>query len=149
VRFASSSGLSARLFMHVCDRCDERFTGYGGNKAACLFEMYLSGVSFYVLSDHFLVHQSHTYEEEARKNEVSTRFPLNRALYRSHRPKQRRYNRKIHSDFKEETCLRFFTSFRGWCRVLMRNAKVSQAFFRPGSSQHDARAQCPRGVQEN
>ena len=33
--------------------------------------MYLSGVSFYVLSDHFLIHQSHTYEEEARKNEVS------------------------------------------------------------------------------
>ena len=35
--------------------------------------MYLSGVSFYVLSDHFLIHQSHTYEEEARKNEVSER----------------------------------------------------------------------------
>ncbi|KAH9976182.1 glycosyl-transferase for dystroglycan-domain-containing protein [Lactifluus volemus] len=63
--------------------CDERFTGYGGNKAACLFEMYLSGVSFYVLTDHFLIHQSHAYEEEARKSE-------------------RRHNRKIHSDFKEE-----------------------------------------------
>ena len=48
------------------DRCDERFAGYGANKAACLFEMYLSGVSFYVLSDHFLIRQSHTYEEEAR-----------------------------------------------------------------------------------
>ncbi|KAH9036134.1 glycosyl-transferase for dystroglycan-domain-containing protein [Lactarius pseudohatsudake] len=72
--------------------CDERFTGYGGNKAACLFEMYLSGVSFYVLSDHFLIHQSHTYEEEARKNE-------------------RRYNRKIHSDFREETCLRYLKRF--------------------------------------
>ena len=32
--------------------------------------MYLSGVSFYVLSDHFLIHQSHTYEEEARREEV-------------------------------------------------------------------------------
>lgn len=51
-------------------RCDERFNGYGGNKAACLFEMYLSGVSFYVLSDHFLIHQSHPYEEEARRSEV-------------------------------------------------------------------------------
>lgn len=51
-------------------RCDERFAGYGGNKAACLFEMYLSGVSFYVLSDHFLIHQSHKYEEEARREEV-------------------------------------------------------------------------------
>jgi hypothetical protein len=52
-------------------RCDERFVGYGGNKAACLYEMYLSGMSFYVLADHFLVHQSHPYEEEARKLEVS------------------------------------------------------------------------------
>lgn len=64
----------------VCGRCDERFTGYGGNKAACLFEMYLSGVSFYVLSDHFLIHQSHTYEEEARKNEVSEHTFLFRAV---------------------------------------------------------------------
>ncbi|KAI9508561.1 glycosyl-transferase for dystroglycan-domain-containing protein [Russula earlei] len=73
-------------------RCDERFTGYGGNKAACLFEMYLSGVSFYVLSDHFLIHQSHTYEEEARRSE-------------------RKYNRRIHSDFKEETCLRYLKRY--------------------------------------
>lgn len=55
-------------------RCDERFVGYGGNKAACLFEMYLSGMSFYVLSDHFLIHQNHLYEENARKNEVSSHF---------------------------------------------------------------------------
>ena len=34
--------------------------------------MYLSGVSFYVLADHFLIHQSHTYEEEARREEVRT-----------------------------------------------------------------------------
>ena len=56
--------------------CDERFTGYGGNKAACLFEMYLSGVSFFVMSDHFLIHQSHKYEEEARREEVSDHFPF-------------------------------------------------------------------------
>jgi hypothetical protein len=52
-------------------RCDERFVGYGANKAACLFEMYLSGTSFYVLADHFLIHQRHPYEEETRKLEVS------------------------------------------------------------------------------
>ncbi|TFK93021.1 glycosyltransferase family 49 protein [Polyporus arcularius HHB13444] len=68
--------------------CDERFAGYGGNKAACLFEMYLSGVSFYVLSDHFLIHQSHKYEEEARREE-------------------RKSNRKVYADFKEESCLRY------------------------------------------
>ncbi|KAJ7188618.1 glycosyltransferase family 49 protein [Mycena filopes] len=70
-----------------CARCDERFVGYGGNKAACLFEMYLSGISYYVLADHFLIHQNHLYEETARRNE-------------------RKYNRKIYSDFKEEACLR-------------------------------------------
>ncbi|TBU34839.1 glycosyl-transferase for dystroglycan-domain-containing protein [Dichomitus squalens] len=68
--------------------CDERFAGYGGNKAACLFEMYLSGVSYYVLSDHFLIHQSHKYEEEARREE-------------------RKSNRKLYADFKEESCLRY------------------------------------------
>ncbi|KAI0757386.1 glycosyl-transferase for dystroglycan-domain-containing protein [Daedaleopsis nitida] len=68
--------------------CDERFAGYGGNKAACLFELYLSGVSFYVLSDHFLIHQSHKYEEEARREE-------------------RKSNRKVYADFKEEACLRY------------------------------------------
>ncbi|KZT23545.1 glycosyltransferase family 49 protein [Neolentinus lepideus HHB14362 ss-1] len=72
--------------------CDERFVGYGGNKAACLFEMYLSGVAFYVLADHFLIHQSHQYEEEARKTE-------------------RKYNKKIYSDFKEEACLRYLKRF--------------------------------------
>jgi hypothetical protein len=55
-------------------RCDERFVGYGGNKAACLFEMYLSGVSYRVIADHFIIHQNHLYEETARKNEVSAYF---------------------------------------------------------------------------
>lgn len=53
-------------------RCDERFVGYGGNKAACLFEMYLSGMSYYVLGDHFIIHQNHLYEEKVRKDEVRT-----------------------------------------------------------------------------
>jgi len=52
--------------------CDERFVGYGGNKAACLFEMYISGMSFFVLGDHFIIHQSHPYEENARRSEVRT-----------------------------------------------------------------------------
>ncbi|KAF9039460.1 glycosyltransferase family 49 protein [Hymenopellis radicata] len=67
--------------------CDERFVGYGGNKAACLYEMYLSGVSFYVLSDHFLIHQNHLYQEKVRKQE-------------------RKFNRRIYNEFKEETCLK-------------------------------------------
>ncbi|PFH52106.1 glycosyltransferase family 49 protein [Amanita thiersii Skay4041] len=72
--------------------CDERFVGYGGNKAACLFEMYLSGMTFYVLADDFIIHQNHLYEETVRKNE-------------------RRVNRKVYQDFKEEACLRYLKSF--------------------------------------
>ncbi|KAJ4493792.1 glycosyl-transferase for dystroglycan-domain-containing protein [Lentinula edodes] len=72
--------------------CDERFVGYGGNKAACLFELYLSGISYYVLSDHFIVHQNHLYEEKVRKDE-------------------RKFNKKIYNDFKEETCLRYFKHY--------------------------------------
>ncbi|KXN85305.1 Glycosyltransferase-like protein LARGE2 [Leucoagaricus sp. SymC.cos] len=72
--------------------CDERFIGYGGNKAACLFEMYLSGMSFYVLPDDFIIHQNHLYEESVRKNE-------------------RRSNRKIYAEFKEEVCLRYLRNF--------------------------------------
>lgn len=84
----SESKICLALSNRIFSRCDERFIGYGGNKAACLYEMYLSGMSFYVLADHFLVHQSHPYEEEARKLE-------------------RKSNRKIYQDFKEEVCLRF------------------------------------------
>jgi hypothetical protein len=58
-----------------CLRCDERFVGYGGNKAACLFEMYLSGISFFVLTDHFIIHQNHLYEETTRKAEVGLDNP--------------------------------------------------------------------------
>ncbi|PPQ83358.1 hypothetical protein CVT24_001913 [Panaeolus cyanescens] len=72
--------------------CDERFVGYGGNKAACLFEMYLAGVSYYVLSDHFIIHQNHRYEEKIREEE-------------------RKHNRKVYLNFKEETCLRFLTRY--------------------------------------
>lgn len=52
--------------------CDERFIGYGANKAACLYEIYLSGIDYYVLPNDFLIHQSHDYPEAARKREVCT-----------------------------------------------------------------------------
>ncbi|KAG8825562.1 hypothetical protein FRB91_001033 [Serendipita sp. 411] len=67
--------------------CDERFIGYGGNKASCLYEMYLAGISFYVLSDDFLAHQSHAYAEDIRKAE-------------------RRYNKQLYIEFRTEACLR-------------------------------------------
>lgn len=84
--------------------CDERFTGYGANKAACLFEMYLSGVSFYVMADHFLIHQTHKYEEAARREEVSLLLCHSHSLLT--KITQRKYNRKLYADFKEEACLR-------------------------------------------
>ncbi|KAL1741350.1 glycosyltransferase family 49 protein [Schizophyllum fasciatum] len=72
--------------------CDERFIGYGGNKAACLFEIYLSGISFQVLADHFIIHQNHQYEETIRKSE-------------------RKFNRKLYSEFKEEACLKYLKTY--------------------------------------
>jgi len=110
--------------------------------------MYLSGVSFYVLSDHFLIHQSHTYEEEARKIEVSAPFfaepcalqivGQNSAgtIARYTRTSRRKLASGFSHHSKDDV-------------VLTRHAKVSQAFFRSRCSQHDTREQCPRGVQEN
>lgn len=72
--------------------CDERFIGYGANKAACIFELFLSGVSFYVLPQDFLVHQSHAYAEKTRHHE-------------------RRFNRQLYSDFREEVCFRYLNQF--------------------------------------
>ncbi|KAF9576072.1 hypothetical protein EC968_000139 [Mortierella alpina] len=48
--------------------CDERFVGYGANKAACLFEIYISGVDFWVMPQDFLIHQYHDYPTTNRKN---------------------------------------------------------------------------------
>ncbi|KAF9428750.1 hypothetical protein BGZ94_001202 [Podila epigama] len=48
--------------------CDERFVGYGANKAACLFEIYISGVDFWVMPQDFLIHQYHDYPTQNRKN---------------------------------------------------------------------------------
>ncbi|KAH9813314.1 family 49 glycosyltransferase [Melampsora americana] len=72
--------------------CDERFIGYGGNKAACLFELYLSGVTFHVLPQDFLIHQSHPYAEKTRQHE-------------------RKFNRKLYTDFREEVCFRKLYQF--------------------------------------
>ena len=68
--------------------CSERFIGYGSNKAACLYEIYLSGIDYYVLPDDFLIHQNHKYPEHTRR-------------------KERQYNKKLYSNFREELCLRF------------------------------------------
>ncbi|KAF9206789.1 hypothetical protein BGZ49_001840 [Haplosporangium sp. Z 27] len=48
--------------------CDERFVGYGANKAACLFEIYISGIDFWVMPHDFLIHQYHDYPTTNRKN---------------------------------------------------------------------------------
>ncbi|ORZ06080.1 glycosyl-transferase for dystroglycan-domain-containing protein [Absidia repens] len=72
--------------------CDERFIGYGANKAACLYEIYLSGMDYWVLPDDFLIHQTHSYPEDTRR-------------------KERQHNRKLYSNFREELCLRYSRKF--------------------------------------
>ncbi|KAI7904407.1 glycosyl-transferase for dystroglycan-domain-containing protein [Cokeromyces recurvatus] len=72
--------------------CDERFAGYGSNKAACLYELYISGVNFYVLPNDFIIHQTHAYPDEARQIE-------------------RYYNRRLYTQFREETCIRLARRF--------------------------------------
>ncbi|KAI8967627.1 glycosyl-transferase for dystroglycan-domain-containing protein [Mycotypha africana] len=87
--------------------CDERFIGYGANKAACLYEMYISGIDYYVLPDDFLIHQSHDYPETTRR-------------------KERSFNRKIYANFREEICLRYARQFMAngeWDTSLANNAK--------------------------
>jgi glycosyltransferase-like protein LARGE len=51
-------------------RCDERFVGYGSNKAACLYEIFLSGAEFWAMPNDFLIHQRHPYPENDRRVEV-------------------------------------------------------------------------------
>ncbi|RHZ88606.1 hypothetical protein Glove_22g219 [Diversispora epigaea] len=72
--------------------CDERFVGYGANKAACLFELYLSGIDYWVLPNDFLIHQTHEYLESARRNE-------------------RKFNKKLYDHFREELCFRYARNF--------------------------------------
>ncbi|KAG2201768.1 hypothetical protein INT47_002028 [Mucor saturninus] len=68
--------------------CDERFIGYGANKAACLYEIYLAGIDYWVLPNDFLIHQTHHYLEDTRA-------------------KERKYNKKLYDYFREEVCLRY------------------------------------------
>ncbi|KAJ3221506.1 hypothetical protein HK099_003451 [Clydaea vesicula] len=54
---------------------DERFTGYGGNKAAWWYEIYLSGLEFWVLPYDFVIHIYHGYPE-VRDNERIKNTPI-------------------------------------------------------------------------
>lgn len=67
--------------------CDERFVGYGANKAACLFEIYISGIDFWVMPEDFLIHQYHDYPTTDRKN-------------------GRILNRQLFVSFQQEVCFR-------------------------------------------
>ncbi|KAG0092554.1 hypothetical protein BGZ92_009451 [Podila epicladia] len=71
--------------------CDERFVGYGANKAACLYEIYISGIDYYVLPQDFLIHQSHAYPESKRSG-------------------GRKLNGELYSAFRDELCLRYAKS---------------------------------------
>ncbi|KAI8594626.1 glycosyl-transferase for dystroglycan-domain-containing protein, partial [Dissophora ornata] len=68
--------------------CDERFVGYGANKAACLYEIYISGVDYYVLPGDFLIHQSHAYLESKRSG-------------------GRKLNAELYAAFRDELCFRY------------------------------------------
>jgi hypothetical protein len=87
--------------------CDERFIGYGANKIACIYEMYLNGIQFVVLPDEFLIHQSHLYPEEERKLE-------------------KYYNGRLFYRFREEACMRYLRMFNAtgqWGSPRASNAK--------------------------
>ncbi|KAG0280597.1 hypothetical protein BGZ96_001513, partial [Linnemannia gamsii] len=68
--------------------CDERFVGYGANKAACLYEIYISGIDYYVLPNDFLIHQSHAYPESKRSG-------------------GRKLNAELYAAFRDELCFRY------------------------------------------
>lgn len=68
---ANQSNSSNNLSLN---RCDERFVGYGSNKAACLYEIFLAGAQFWVLPQDFLIHQRHPYPENDRRVEVCFTF---------------------------------------------------------------------------
>ncbi|KAF7726329.1 hypothetical protein EC973_008909 [Apophysomyces ossiformis] len=72
--------------------CDERFVGYGSNKAACLYELYISGVDYHVLPNDFIIHQTHAYPDRIRDAE-------------------RKYNRRLYNNFREEVCIRYARQF--------------------------------------
>lgn len=95
--------------------CDERFSGYGSNKAACLYEMYITGVDFYVLPNDFIVHQTHAYPDQARNVE-------------------RYYNRRLYTQFREEVCIRLarrFIAQKKWDDPKSENLREECASIKP------------------
>ena len=68
--------------------CDERFIGYGSNKAACVYQLYLHGIEFNVHPELFLIHQYHPYPEADRS-------------------KEREYNRLLYEQYRLEMCLKY------------------------------------------
>ena len=74
--------------------CDERFVGYGSNKAACLYEIFLAGVEFWVMPQDFLIHQRHPYPENDRRVE-------------------RKYNKRLYDAYREEACFRYARMYAG------------------------------------
>ena len=52
-------------------RCEERFMGYGHNKIACAWSLYLHGIDFWVLPEDFMIHQDHAYVEKEKAFDVS------------------------------------------------------------------------------
>ena len=100
---------------HGSPWCDERFSGYGSNKAACLYEMYISGTNFHVLPNDFIVHQTHAYPDQARNVE---RF----------------YNRRLYTQFREEVCIRLarrFVSQHKWDHPKSENLRQECASIKP------------------
>lgn len=63
------------------------------------------------MADHFLIHQSHKYEEEARREEVRHSVAVHIFTTLTSVSSQRKYNRKLYADFKEEACLRYLYRF--------------------------------------
>ncbi|CAO3686090.1 unnamed protein product [Rhizopus stolonifer] len=95
--------------------CDERFAGYGSNKAACLYELYISGVSYHVLPNEFIIHQTHAYPDQARNVE-------------------RYYNRRLYTQFREELCIRLarrFISQNKWDHPQSENLRKECASIKP------------------
>eukprot|EP00834_Sanchytrium_tribonematis_P006516 NODE_487_length_6903_cov_0.412111.p4 type:complete len:141 gc:universal NODE_487_length_6903_cov_0.412111:4642-5064(+) len=68
--------------------CDERFVGYGSNKAACIYHLYLHGLDFQVHPHLFLIHQYHPYPEADRS-------------------KEREYNRLLYEQYRLEMCIKY------------------------------------------
>ena len=95
----------------LMNRCDERFTGYGSNKAACLYELFLAGYEFWVLPHDFLIHQRHLYPEEDRR-------------------KDRRNNRKLYDAYREEACWRYKQMGLGVANGTLLEERLCGSYFR-------------------